>query len=384
MKNNTLTVSDEVKRRALPWALASGAFNAVFALWVFSGSVFVLFMRELGLPASEIGGLLSLFPFCGLLALFFAPAAARMGRKRVYLIFYGVRKLVIAMLLLLPWIITVRGMTAAKVFLVTIIVVFAVLRALAETASYPWLQEYVPNSVRGKFNAWISVIGLLASGVALWVASVVIDHGTGVGRYLILIGAGAFLGIIGVLLMAFVPGGAPINEPKEGPGYGAKMIVALLDRNFVYYLLAFAGGVVGLALLTSFLPLFICDHLGMKAKMVMRLDLVAMICGAVASLGLGWLSDRVGSRPVLMPTAALLSVIPLCLIMIAMRTSAPLVLLFGLYALFGVAQNGQVLVSSRLLYNGVTPSEDNTAYMAVYYAWMGIVGGVRLCWGDLF
>ena len=69
MKNNTLTVSDEVKRRALPWALASGAFNAVFALWVFSGSVFVLFMRELGLPASEIGGLLSLFPFCGLLAL---------------------------------------------------------------------------------------------------------------------------------------------------------------------------------------------------------------------------------------------------------------------------------------------------------------------------
>jgi hypothetical protein len=102
VKNNTLTVSDEVKRRALPWALASGAFNAVFALWVFSGSVFVLFMRELGLPASEIGGLLSLFPFCGLLALFFAPAAARMGRKRVYLIFYGVRKLVIAMLLLLP------------------------------------------------------------------------------------------------------------------------------------------------------------------------------------------------------------------------------------------------------------------------------------------
>ena len=55
-------------------------------------------LAELGLPKQQIGFLLSLFPFCGLLALGFAPTAARFGRKRVYVVCYGIRKPVMGLL----------------------------------------------------------------------------------------------------------------------------------------------------------------------------------------------------------------------------------------------------------------------------------------------
>ena len=67
--------SDRLKIRALPWHLAHGALTSVFFLWTFGGSVFVLFLNELGLPKSQIGIMLSFFPFSGLIALVFAPYA---------------------------------------------------------------------------------------------------------------------------------------------------------------------------------------------------------------------------------------------------------------------------------------------------------------------
>ena len=42
--------------------------------------------------------LLSLFPFCGLLALGFAPTAAHLGRKRVFILCSGLRNFAMALL----------------------------------------------------------------------------------------------------------------------------------------------------------------------------------------------------------------------------------------------------------------------------------------------
>jgi len=194
------------KIRALPWALSSSVLNSFFSLWTFGGSVFVLFLNELGLPKGRIGVVLSLFPFCGLLALGFAPVAARLGRKRVFLWGYGLRKPVMALLLLLPWVTTRFGLAAAIGFLGAVIVVFAVLRALAETAVYPWMQEFIPNRVRGRYAAWSAVFGLIASGGALGIAGKVLAASGGLTGYMWLIGAGTLLGLTGVLMHAKVPG----------------------------------------------------------------------------------------------------------------------------------------------------------------------------------
>ncbi len=367
---------DRAKIRALPWALLSGKLISFFALWTFGGSVFVLFLNELGLPKGRIGIVLSLFPFCGLLALGFAPAAARLGRKRVFMWGYGLRKPVMALLLLMPWVMTRFGQAAALMFLSAVIIVFAVLRSLAETALYPWMQEFIPNRIRGRFAAWSAVTGLVASAAALAIAGRVLDAADGLHGYMWLIAAGTALGLIGVLLHAKVPGGAPIPQSKEAGHHWTNMAEALRDRNFTAYLGGMAGMTIGSAMLISFLPLYIRERVGFEAAAVVRLDILAMVGGALASLGWGWLSDRVGSRPVLMPACGLTLLAPLGWLLLP--TSAPWIApaCGVLYFIAGAAANGVAIGAGRLLFNSVVPQEKSTAYTSIHYAWMGLTGGI--------
>ena len=115
-------ISDRVKIRALPWYLAHGALTSIFFLWTFGGSVFLLFLSELGLPKGQIGIMLSFFPFSGLIALVFAPYATRIGRKRVFLACYSSRYFVIINLLFLPWILAHLGQAAGIGFVFGIMI----------------------------------------------------------------------------------------------------------------------------------------------------------------------------------------------------------------------------------------------------------------------
>jgi len=239
-----LMATEQVKIRVLPWFLAHGMLNRVFGLWTFHGSVFVLFLSELGLPKGQIGFLLSLFPFCGLLALGFAPIAAQLGRKRVFIACFALRNPVMALLLLLPWFVSHHGKSAAVLFLSAIIIVFAVLRALGETAYHPWAQEFIPNRVRGKWSGWSAVLEMLAAGIALAIAGWVLGAGAGTGRYLILIGAGSVIGFTSALAIMKVPGGAPISRAGEAPTHTVNMRAALADRNFTNFLLGMAGQII--------------------------------------------------------------------------------------------------------------------------------------------
>ena len=131
-------LSEEQKLRGLPWQLAGNALNTIFAYLTVFGPVFLLFLQELGLPKAQIGVLLSLLPFAGLLALGSAPVVTRLGRRRVFLVCWGTRKVVIGGLLLLPWVTGRYGHTGGLIYLTAVVALFAVLRSLAETAWYPW------------------------------------------------------------------------------------------------------------------------------------------------------------------------------------------------------------------------------------------------------
>jgi len=368
-------VSDAEKLRALPWSLAQGVLNTFFAMWTFTGSPFLLFMRELGLPNGQIGLLLSLFPFCGLLALGFAPIAARWGRKYVFLACYGSRKFVMAALLLLPWTLAMGGHGAGMVVLIAVISVFALLRALAETAYYPWSQEFIPNHVRGKYTGLSSVLSMVASTLAVLIAGWVIGSGTGLSRFLLLIGAGCLLGVLGVAAMAWVPGGRPRRAELPG-AHASNILEALHDRNLVAYLGGLGAVTMGTLFLTSFLPLFVKERLGIASETVVMLDAAVMVGGGLSSLLWGVVSDRVGSRPVLMSSVALGLLIPLGWLLLPRRGAHVLVWCILLYGAYGVVNGGIAIATLRLLFNGVIPPGRSTAYNAIYYAWIGLTGGL--------
>jgi len=367
--------TDAEKARALPWSLANSFLGGIFVLWTFSGSVFLLFLNELGLPKSQIGIILSLFPFCGLLALGFAPTAARLGWKRVFLCMYGIRKFVMAGLLLLPWLLLHAGYRAALAWLFGVIIVFAVLRSLAETALYPWEQQYVPNNIRGKFTGASSLLGFLANMTALFIAGTVIGSRPGLAPYLTLQAAGCSLGLLGVMLMTRLPGGEPVRDAPAPRAHFSNMARALRDRNFVAFLGGLGAVTIGTVLFTSFLPLYVKEQLGVAPGLVVRLGMAGAIGSAVSSLLWGWAADRVGSRPVVMSAVGLSLLIPLGWLLLPREVAHAAVWCGVLFFAAGVIVGGVNIGANRLLFNGVIPREHSTAFTAIFYAWIGLVGG---------
>ncbi|MGD9318001.1 MAG: hypothetical protein PVG56_14280, partial [Anaerolineae bacterium] len=94
------------KLRGLPWGVAWSMANSVFAQYTFFGSLFVLFLDELGLDKGQIGSLLSLLPFLGIIAVFIASTEARMGYKRVFILSMAARTTTGILLLITPLVLT--------------------------------------------------------------------------------------------------------------------------------------------------------------------------------------------------------------------------------------------------------------------------------------
>src|SRR5215208_5916385 len=90
------------KIRAIPWSLSYDVANTFFVQLTFFGSVFILFLNELGLNESQIGVLLAILPFLSLLSLFITPPVAKAGYKKTFLGGMAVRNLFTAGLLLVP------------------------------------------------------------------------------------------------------------------------------------------------------------------------------------------------------------------------------------------------------------------------------------------
>jgi MFS family permease len=376
MTDSIPSVADRDKIRALPFYLAHGALTSIFFLWTFGGSVFVLFLSELGLPKGQIGILLSFFPFAGLIALVFAPLATRIGRKRVFLAGYGIRYFVIINLLFLPTMINQWGKAAGIAFVFAIMLVVAILRAMGETAYYPWSQEFIPNSVRGWYSAVMTFLSTLASAVALLVAGWIISAQSGLSSYLWLIGVGTGIGLVGIIVMAWVPGGAPDRNEGSASSHFANMREALRTPNLSAYLKGVGGVMLGSVLLTSFLPLFLKEQMGLPSGTVVTLDMIVMVGGALSSIFWGWAADRVGSRPILMSSLAIGLLLPICWLFLP-RPVPNVVLWCGLlYFVYGVIANGSAIGAGRLLFNRVIPPEKSTSYTALYYAWIGLTGGL--------
>ena len=367
-------LSDQEKIRRLPWLYAHAAGNSVFSILTFFGPVFVLFLNELGLPKGRIGFLLSLLPFCGLVAIVIAPAVARTGVKRVFIVCWALRKVVTGLLLVIPWVVAAYGTDAGFAATAGIVALFALLRAVGETAWYPWGQEIIPAPIRGRVTGINNIAGLLAGCLALAGASWAIDHVEGLQRFTLLIGIGVAFGVICVFCALPIPGGGP--DRVRDTAHLEAMARALRDQRFRLYLLYAALVLVTMqSLLGAFFPLFAKDEVGLSEGQVVLLQVSSYVAGLVASYAWGKLSDRQGSLPVLRRSLVLLGSLPLCWLIMPRHEAWSYPIGMAIAALAGVASTGWWVSDQRLLYVNLVPPERRTEYMAIYYAWIGLIGG---------
>ena len=364
------------KLKCIPWLIAHNGFNAVFCVFTFIGSIFILFLSELGFDKSRIGFLMSLFPFCGVIALLTAPTVARFGYKRTTLICLGLRKFVLVFLLLTPWILTRYGKDGAFFWVAGILFLFAVFRAVAETAIYPWQQEFIPDYLRGKVSAFTSILTTGVTILAVLFASYIINHYTswGLHRYIFLISVGIASGFVSVACFKFIPGGESQPAQKIGLAYFQGMVRSFSDRNYRVLLIGMAMVMLGISGL-AFVPLFLKEQVGLSAGEVIFIDIGSLSGGLLSCYLWGWASDRFGSKPVMITGPSLAVLVPILWFLIPRHH--PQVLYFAMMIAFfsGMAMMGWTIGSMRYLYVSAVPRTGLTTYMAVFYAWIGLVGG---------
>ena len=363
------------KLRGLPWSIAANVTNTIYCQFTFFGSVFPLFLSQLGLSKSQMGFLFSLMPFCGLLAPFLAPAAARFGYKNFYLVFWGTRKVFTAFLLLTPWVLGVFGVQGALVFVSVITAIFAICRAAAETARVPWVQEYVPAAMQGKYTATNNIFTSLAGFFSVAVAGYVLGQSQSLTSFMLLIAVGVFFGFVCVWLTGFIPGGAPAParagaRPRRNLGEAAR------DHNFLLYLAGVSLIVIATTPIASFLPLYMQEEVGLDTGDVVYLQMGSLLGALVTSYLWGWAADRYGSKPVMLYGINLRLVSLLLLLVMPAHSAMSLPVALVIYFFQGAADMGWGVGSTRLLYVSVVPPEQKGDYMALYSAAVGIVGGL--------
>ena len=364
------------KVRKLPWVAGANAANSVFCSLTVFGSVFMLFLGRMGLPKTRIGILLALFPFSSCIALLVAPAVRRFGFKRSFLVFWTARKFVAAALLAVPFVLARFGVDAAFYFVAGILLMFAVCRAVAETGWYPWVREYVPDSIRGKFGALSSIGSTLVTMGAVSLASFVIGRSEGFVGFQLLIALGVIAGLVSVWCHSHVPGGAPQPRQDREPAFFRSILDTLKDRNFTTFLGGVALAALAVGPLQRFFFLFMKEQAGLPENSVVKLELFMMLGTTLTIYLWGWAADRFGSKPVMLCGLVGL-ILAVCLLAVfpwsgeAARPAA-----IGVAAFLGFASAGWGMGHTRHLYVHIIPEERNTEYTAIFSATMGLVGGL--------
>jgi MFS family permease len=367
------TTAEKINK--LSWSIASSSANTVFAQFTYFGSVFVLFLDQLGLNKGQIGGLLSLLPYTGLIALFIAPWVARFGYKRTYITFFGARKVVTAFLLLTPWVAATYGTQITFIYVSTIVLLFALCRSIAETGIYPWMQEYIPNSVRGKYSATNNIYASVIGFLSVVIASFVVERSTGLNGFMLLIGIGVVFGLIAVWTASRVPGGAPIKDGGRAGAAWYRLIEAVRDKDFLFYIIGVSLFTLGANPVSSFLPLFLEEEVGISSGNVVLVQTGTLLGGLLSTYLWGWAADRYGSRPVMLLGICLRLLLPLFLMLMPRNDPLSLYVALGIVLLQGVADMGWAIGATRMLFVSIVPPAEKTEYMAVYYAWVGVIGG---------
>ena len=227
--------------------------------------------------------------------------------------------------------------------------------------------------MRGKYSAASNILSGIAGFVAVGVAGLILDRTSGLNGFMLLFTVGVVFGLLSVWAATFIPGGAP--DPGAAKGR-RDLLSTLADADFRRYLGGLALITLGTVPLASFLPLFMQEQVGLSAGNVVLLQMGTLLGTLTSSYLWGWAADRYGSKPVMLTGLVALVLLPIFWWTLPKEAalSLPLALLIAFAQ--GAANLGWGIGAGRLLFVSIVPTEKKMNYMAIYFAWAGIITGL--------
>ena len=375
-------------------SLSNGAFATAFAL-LLGCSDFVL-------------GLLAALPaFTGLVQLYAARVAVRLGSRRAGVAWPSLLSrlcwpLIVAIPFVLPrplWVAAFLALTLASGALINI----------SNPLWAAWLTDLVPEDNRGRYFGRNNQIGGLVNMAVSVGGGAFLDamarHGTRFGAFAALFGVGVLFSLGASLLVWRSPDvrqetGEPssLNAVPRQHGQAGRLLpdlAPLRDPNFRRIILlalcvTAAGGVAG-----QFFTVYQLKTLGLNYTALQSLGAVASVASLLSMPVWGYLGDKYGSRPILTLACALTLPAPLLWLMTTpdgiaglwqagaggvLHLSWTKIEIVGLNLLSGAGWAGIGLAQFNLMI-GAAPADKRPAYVSTLAAAAGIAGGVAPSFG---
>lgn len=362
--------SDYDKLRRIPYLYAFNVLNMA-ALVCTVNSPLALYAAELGVEKGRIGFLAGIMPFAQVLCIAFLPIVMAHSQRFITGAAYASRYFFVVPWLAAPWL---GDPNRAFWLLFGCMVAFAIARTLAETAIYPWSQEYMPKQVRGRISGVTSVAILpIALGGSL-IIQLWLDSRVGIERYFPVFVIGALFGLSSVLTLFGLRGGRPRPDTPRGLNAIRAMRTPIRDGNFWLYLYSSGTQYFAFTAINLFLVLFFRDRLGLSSGQLVLLIALVPVGGAVGGLIAGWFVDRYGTRAIRVTLQSWQVVLLLSLLLIRPGIALPELVAGGCFFLLGMLFQSSIAVGSIYMLNYVPPKHKEN-YMTLAYASDGIIGG---------
>ncbi len=277
------------------------AFNVV-SWQCIVGPAMILFARRIDMPASWVGFLISFMPFSTLLVVFTAPMVARFGAKRLMFTTWLLRNLVMCVVFLMPWVLTRGEPRLGWYLLMGATLAFCIFRALGAGGWFPWLHEVVPPPERGAYFSAEAASTQLVNVCIILTQGLMLIGEPGVERFLYIYAVGVIAGLVSLVWMSRVPGGAGLGAEVRLFGALEAHRRAAADRPFLVFVMLAALCFSCTAWLGSAYVLYLRDALLLTPRRVMLLTAAGSVGVLLTIRYWGRFADHSGSGRAMLKT----------------------------------------------------------------------------------
>lgn len=363
---------------ALLWAIGNGLVSTTLILFLAIG---------FGAAPLAVSLVIASPRFVGLLRLWAPSLIQRVGDRRKFCLLTYISSSLL--LLTLPLVAAVNWSPNSDLLIGVLVGVWAVyhlLEFLGMIALWSWLADIVPVSVRGRFigqrNRWLvggRLVGMVASGLFtyVWTASLPEGHSERWIAYAISATVGALFMGVAVVPLAFMPTIANSTSPGERFQWRWVWNV-LVDRGY-RRLIAYSGWMAlfnGLTQVAQFI--YPRRVLGFEYSHILVLRSGLRGGQSLVSPALGKIMDRQGSIPIMLACQVLVATGPLFFLFATPSQPWWIIVAYAVwiaYAGLNIGLPGLML--------GLSPQQNDTRYIAVYFAASDLLYGIGTVCGGL-
>jgi hypothetical protein len=363
--------SDYDKIRRIPYLYLFNILNMLALLCTVSTPL-ALYASELGVPKDRIGLLGGIMPFAQIACIAALPIVMHFGQRPIASLAYAARYV-----FLLPWLaIPFLGGSPDLAFWVLFgsMVMFSISRTVAETAIWPWSQEYMPRQLRGLISGVTSLMILPAALLGSLLVQLWLDSRLGVERFFPVILIGIVIGVGSAFVLLGLGGGRPRPGSARGMDAIRGMAIPARDGNFWRYLFSSGTQFFVYTVINLFVVLFFRERLGISSGQLVLLAALIPLGGAVGGLIAGWFVDRYGTRAIRVTLQVLQVVLLIGLMFVHGGLPYVHVIAGAVFFLFGMLVQSSIAVGGIYMLNYVPPAQKEN-YMTLAYATDGIIGG---------